>query len=181
VCCTRTTASPKSPTSLHTRNTSEDTLTVWPCLPIFVQQRQYCLPGGGSDNIVAALEHNDPVCETDLFDISSSHLEKALAAMQEPALTKLEICRKDDDGTPPVVPDLFYGSINTSSATSRLDTRSIIPKFRADESSLGNPGNDFRDHQDCYRLPLTSSISTFGKLPILATFHPRRSSLASPH
>jgi len=39
------------------------TLAVWPCLPIFVQQRQYGLLGGDSDNIVAALEHNDRVCE----------------------------------------------------------------------------------------------------------------------
>jgi hypothetical protein len=86
-------------------------LAIWPCLPIFVQQRQYGSLGGDSDNIVAALEHNDRVCEIDLFDISSSHLEKALAAMQEPfpALTRLEICRKDD-GTPPVVvPDSFMG------------------------------------------------------------------------
>jgi F-box-like len=45
------------------------TLAVWPYLPIFIQQRQYGLPGGGdSDNIVAALEHNDRVCEIDLFD-----------------------------------------------------------------------------------------------------------------
>ena len=89
------------------------TLAVWPHLPIFVQQRQYGLPGGDSDNIVAALEHHDRVCEIDLFDISSSHLEKALAAMQGvpfPALTRLEICRKlEDDGTtpPPVVLDSF--------------------------------------------------------------------------
>jgi hypothetical protein len=86
------------------------TLAVWPYFPIFVQQRQYGLPGGDSDNIVAALEQNDRVCEIDLFDISSSHLEKALAAMQEPfpALTRLEIRRKDDgDGTPPAVLDSF--------------------------------------------------------------------------
>ena len=60
------------------------TLAVWPYLPIFVQQRQYGLLGGDPDNIVAALEHSDRVCEIDLFDISSSHLEKALGAMQEP-------------------------------------------------------------------------------------------------
>lgn len=85
------------------------TLAVWPCLPIFVQQRQYGLLGGDSDNIVAALEHNDRVCEIDLFDISSSHLEKALAAMHEPflALTRLEIRRKDDGIPPPVVLDSF--------------------------------------------------------------------------
>jgi hypothetical protein len=85
------------------------TLAVWPCLPIFVQQRQYGLQGGDSDNIVAALEHNDRVCEIDLFDISSSHLEKALAAMHEPfpALTRLEIRRKDDGTPPPVVLDSF--------------------------------------------------------------------------
>jgi hypothetical protein len=63
-------------------------------LPIFVQQRQYGFLGGDPDNIVAALEHNDRVCEIDLFNISSRHLEKALAAMQQkpfPALTRLEI------------------------------------------------------------------------------------------
>ena len=85
------------------------TLDVWPYLPIFVQQRQYGLLGGDPDNIVAALEHNDRVCEIDLFDISSSQLERALAAMQVPfpALTKLEVRRKDDGTTPPVVLDSF--------------------------------------------------------------------------
>ena len=85
------------------------TLAVWPQLPIFVQQRQYGLPGGDLDNIVAALEHNDRVCEIDLCHVSSSHLEMALAAMQVPfpVLTRMEICRKDDGTTPPVVLDSF--------------------------------------------------------------------------
>ena len=85
-------------------------LDVWqPSLRIIVQQRQYGLRVGGDwDNVVAALEHNDRVCEIDLFDVSSSHLETALAAMPEapfPELTRLKIRQKYEEGIPPVVLD----------------------------------------------------------------------------
>jgi hypothetical protein len=38
----------------------------------------------GPDNIIAAFEHNDRVCEIDHYLVSSSRIEKALAAMQQP-------------------------------------------------------------------------------------------------
>jgi hypothetical protein len=156
-------ASPKSPTP-ETR--VRKTLAVRPYLPIFVQQRQYGLLGGDADNIVAALEYNDRrVCETDLFDISSSHLEKAEMQGPFPALTRLEIRRKDDDGggTRPVVLNLF---MDGSAPRLRYLDMTRVP-------FLGLPR--------LLSSATTSFVCTFGKHPILATFHPRRSSLASPH
>jgi hypothetical protein len=133
------------------------TLTVWPCLPIFVQQRQYGLPGGDSDNIVAALEHNDRVCEIDLFDVSSSHLEKALAgAISIPVLTNLEIRRKDDDGTPPVVSDSFISRLDTRVPLSQnfVPTKavSVIP-----EMIFGITETAFFYHSHRLSLPLENS------------------------
>src|SRR5229473_7831458 len=84
-------------------------LAVWPPLPIVVWKN-----GGGTrdmDNIIAALEHNDRVCEINLWDISSLELEEVLAPMQKPypALTDLWIWRQWGDGAAPIVPESFLG------------------------------------------------------------------------
>jgi hypothetical protein len=70
-------------------------LDIWPSLPINISSfasgtRKI---GDDVDNIVAALEHKDRVCNINLWDISSSDLEKILAVMQEPfsALTLLAL------------------------------------------------------------------------------------------
>ena len=71
------------------RKSSRKTLNIWPSLPILLWPDDN-LPWN-MDHIMAALKHNDRVCEINLWDISSSQLGKALAAMQEPfpALTSL--------------------------------------------------------------------------------------------
>jgi hypothetical protein len=83
------------------------TLDVWPLLPIVI--RVYGQETWGGDNIVAAIEHNDRICELDLFDIPSSRLEKVLAAMQQPfsTLTRLQLQPRGEAA--PVVPTSFLG------------------------------------------------------------------------
>lgn len=69
--------------------------------------------GSDVDNIVAALEHKDRVCKINLWDVSSSNLEKILAVMGDPflALTSLELRWFDDETTTKVArgPDSFLG------------------------------------------------------------------------
>ena len=89
------------------RKSSRKTLNIWSSLPILLWPDDN-LPWN-MDHIMAALKHNDRVCEINLWDISSSQLGKALAAMQEPfpALTSLvlrPIVKKAQ-----VIPDSFLG------------------------------------------------------------------------
>ena len=84
-----------------------ETLDVWPPLPIAI--RGYWDATLGVNNILAALEHNDRICELQLLDVPSSQLEKVLAGMQQPysALTCLHLQARDE--TAPVDPNLFLG------------------------------------------------------------------------
>ena len=66
------------------------TLDVWPLLPIVVWENDEIWD---VDNISAALNHSERICELRLYNIRSSQLKKVLAAMQQPfpALTRLWI------------------------------------------------------------------------------------------
>ena len=83
------------------------TLDVWPLLPIVI--RVYGHEMWDGHNIVSAIEHNDRICELDLFDIPSSRLEKVLAAMRQPfsALTRLQLQPRGEAA--PAVPTSFLG------------------------------------------------------------------------
>ena len=83
------------------------TLDVWPLLPIVI--RVYGHEMWDGHNIVAAIEHNDRICELDLFDIPSLRLEKVLAAMRQPfsALKRLQLQPRGEAA--PVVPTSFLG------------------------------------------------------------------------
>ena len=65
-------------------------LDVWPLLPIAVRCH---LEFSSPDNAIAALEHNDRICELGLLEISSRQLEMVLTAIYcpFPALTCLEL------------------------------------------------------------------------------------------
>ena len=81
-------------------------LDVWPSLPLVIQ----CLDRTQNvDNIVAVLEHRNRVCHIHIDDISSSHLEKVLVAMQEPfpELIRFKLTLKEKMAT--IVPDSFLG------------------------------------------------------------------------
>jgi hypothetical protein len=97
---------------LHcSRRRVREMLGVWPAFPIVI-----CDNVGvksDEDNIVAALEHRDRVCEIKLRrHFTRSQSEKFVSLMQEPfpALTKLRIgsfpLARDEI---PVLPDLFLG------------------------------------------------------------------------
>ena len=79
-------------------------LDVWPQLPIAIVG--HC-GKWGVDNFIAALKHNDRICEIDIWSVSSLQTEKVLAAMQQPfpALTHLSL----EGGTAAVAPASFLG------------------------------------------------------------------------
>jgi F-box-like len=89
------------------KTTVREMLDVWPPLPIIIRESGPLLSDG--DNIIAALEHHDRVCEIDLWDLTSFELEQLSAVMQEPfpALTDLKLEVPDD--LPAVLPDTFLG------------------------------------------------------------------------
>ena len=106
-----------SPRSLNlqllctSRTPARDMLDLWPPLPLVI--RSYYILGPYAiqnvDNIVAVLEHRNRVCQIYIEDISSSHLEKVCAAMEEPfpELTHLTLWSYEKPMA--VVPNSFLG------------------------------------------------------------------------
>jgi hypothetical protein len=87
-----------------------ETLDVWPSLPIIM--KYYDPPASDVDNVVAALEHHDRLCEVTLWDVPSPQLKEFSAVMKEPcpALTHLWLKSNDDEAAPVhVIPDSFLG------------------------------------------------------------------------
>ncbi len=62
---------------------ARDMLDVWPPLPLLIRGHIY--ENSDVDNIIAALERRDRVCEISLsaYEEHKEHLEEVLAAMQE--------------------------------------------------------------------------------------------------
>ena len=79
-----------------------ETLDVWPLLPIIIEADRY--DKWGVDNIISTLEHQDRICQLELFEFSNSQFKKVLAVTQQPfpALTDLRLYPKD--GKAPLVP-----------------------------------------------------------------------------
>jgi hypothetical protein len=90
-----------------TRTPVREMLDTWPLFPISI--RVYSDKMWGVDDIIAALEHTDRVCELALHDFPSSQLEKVFAAMRRPfpALTCLEFRPRNE--TAPAIPESFLG------------------------------------------------------------------------
>jgi hypothetical protein len=83
-------------------------LDIWPALPIVVHHRPY--RKGKLDNLIAAIKHNDRVCNIDFrtfFDMSQ--LEEVVSVMQVPfpALTDLKLVSNEAFETATVIPDSF--------------------------------------------------------------------------
>ena len=85
-----------------------DTLDVWPPLPLLIRGSNHALPD--MDNIIAALERSDRVCQITLEHVTSSQLEEIYAKMQEPfpELTHLQLGTYDESA--PVISDSFLGA-----------------------------------------------------------------------
>ena len=93
---------------------ARDALNLWPPLPLVIYDpRDIPRHKSGLDNIVAALEHNDRVCQIELGCYSSSELEYYTnsAAMQKPfpELTHLQLHMYGFYRSQLIVPDLFLG------------------------------------------------------------------------
>ena len=95
---------------VHTERTRiRKTLDVWPPLPIAIKGNYYSKPG--QDDLMATLEHNDRVCEIELWFDSNSLWQRVLATMQVPfpMLTDLGF-RSHWHGTlASDIPDSFLG------------------------------------------------------------------------
>jgi hypothetical protein len=93
----------------ESRTPVRQSLHIWPPLPIFIAGRYY--PTSGLDNVIAALEHNDRVCQVMLHDLSFSQLEEVVVTMQQPfpELTHLELRPDLDENKMPSLPDSFLG------------------------------------------------------------------------
>ncbi len=82
------------------RTPVREMLDVWPPLPIVIHHS--ARPKSGVDNIIAALERNDRVCQITLkLDLQ---WEKVLGAMQEPSPALTQLMLSSDVELPPVVP-----------------------------------------------------------------------------
>ena len=91
------------------RTRVREMLDVWPPLPIVIHHSIRRESGG--DNIIAALECNDRVCQITLkLDLQ---WEKVLDAMQEPFPALTHLMLSSDIEIPPVVPDSFIGGSAT--------------------------------------------------------------------
>ena len=94
------------------RRRVKEMLDVWPALPLVIRcQCDLSVTWIKADNVIAALKHNDRICQIILnyFLISSSLLERIVAAMQEPfqVLTDLRIIAWHEMET--VFPEDFLG------------------------------------------------------------------------
>ena len=91
----------------NARTPVREMVDIWPVLPIAVWSDGH--KKWGMDNIFAALEHIDRICDLGLIDIPSSQLEKVLAEMQQPFPALTGLCLGFDDEAPLVVPASFLG------------------------------------------------------------------------
>jgi hypothetical protein len=88
---------------------ARDTLDIWPPLPLIIFYYGGNPPG--VDNIMAALERNDRVCQISLHRLSSPELEYFTdsAAMQKPFPELTHLYFSVGDGPGPILPDSFLG------------------------------------------------------------------------
>ena len=87
-------------------------LDIWPPFPIAITSinfNPYKMSARGEENIVAALEQCDRVCEITLFGFKRAALERFAAVMEGPfpALTQLTLL--SFDRTPAMLPQTFLG------------------------------------------------------------------------
>jgi hypothetical protein len=80
-------------------------LDVWPALPLAI----LCDRTGGVDNVIAALERRERVCQIGLMNVQSSDLGIYLEALQQPFPELTNLFLFSDGGTMPVVPNSFLG------------------------------------------------------------------------
>ena len=94
---------------------ARDTLDIWPPLPLIIRDFDGIFDNEHSvlDNIIAALEHNDRVCQIQLRYLTSSQLgyvtDSAAVLKPFPGLTDLHFGMFVNDKPGPILPESFLG------------------------------------------------------------------------
>jgi hypothetical protein len=131
------------------------TLDVWPPLPIVIDVKGFMSmnPNFDVNDIVAALKHNERICQLTLSSISSPRMENFLAEMQQPfpALTYLDLSPGNE--TASVDPDSFLGGSAPRLQTLILDRISFpgLPKLLLSATHLV--------HLELWSIPHSGYIS----------------------
>ena len=129
-----------------------ETLGVWPPLPLVIRHDYF--PTLGVINVIAALKHNDRVCEIKLGPIPSLQWEEVLATMQEPFPVLIHLELGIGDKIQPV--DSLFGGC--APAAPRLQSLSLdripfpgLPKLLSSTTNLV--------HLNLWRIPHSGYIS----------------------
>ena len=125
-------------------------LDVWPLLPIVVMG--FDLEKWGVDNVIAALEHADRICEFALYSFmhSISLREKVLAAMLQPfpALKslRLQLICESAPASAPVLPASFLGGYaHANTRTPRYSVSSVSAEVKLDSGFRRRHGMQKQD------------------------------------
>ncbi|KAI0271891.1 hypothetical protein BGY98DRAFT_1189497 [Russula aff. rugulosa BPL654] len=86
---------------------AREMLDIWPAFPIVVTDESNSI--SGVDNIIAALEQYNRVCDITLDDLPCCKMDMFVSAMLEPFPALEKILLGADDSTMAVVPDSFLG------------------------------------------------------------------------
>ena len=149
------TTSPQSATPLYTYEGHPGRLAPLPLIIRNFDRIFYDEPSS-LDNIVAALEHNDRVCQIQLRFFTISQLEHVTnsAAMHKPfpELTDLRLSIYGDDGLTSILPDSFLGG--TAPRLRSLDLFNVpvpgLPKLLLSATHI--------THLDLYNIPRSGYI-----------------------
>jgi F-box-like len=136
-------------------------LDLWPPLPIVIHHSNRRKSGG--DNIIAALEHNDRVCQITLELDSDLQWEKVLDAMQKPFPALTHLVFSPNIEIPLVVPDSFIGGSATRLQYLKLGRVPIpgLPKLLLSATDLV--------HLKLWRIPHSGYISPEAMVTCLST------------
>jgi hypothetical protein len=134
---------------------AKDSLNIWPPLPLIIRTIYDVDDEPSVENIIAALEHNDRVCQIDLGLLTSSQLGHVthLAAMQKPfpELTDLRLGLYGFEPAP-ILPDSFLGG--TAPRLRSLDLHAVpfpgLPKLLLSATHLVD--------LSLYEIPLSGYI-----------------------
>ena len=95
-------------------------LDVWPQLPIVIWSN--IREKWGVGNIIAALGHNNRICEITLPGIPNSQFKQVLAAMRQPFPELIHLRLQTEDATTPIIPGSLPGWFLGGSAPPRLQS-----------------------------------------------------------
>jgi F-box-like len=94
----------------HPTTPLREKLDIWPALPIALEQYDDdWQPKSGVDNVAAALEQNNRICQISLSGVPTSQMGEILAAMHKPFPVLTDLWLESDDETVSVDPDLSLG------------------------------------------------------------------------